>query len=197
MLQIGITGGIGSGKTLVCTIFEKLGIPVYNADQHAKSIMNNDFFLKEQIIKYFGTTAYTSENTLNNVFLAKEVFNDSEKLSVLNSLVHPLVSAHFQQWVQAHLDFQYVIKEAALLVENGSYTQLNKLVVVTAPEEVRIERVLLRDKHRTFEQVQAIIQKQLPEEKKIAVADYVVINDDKNMVIQQVLALHKIFTKTT
>lgn len=189
-LKIGVTGGIGSGKTVICRIFRSLGIPVYDADSRARYILDNDPALKSQILELFGGNAYTSSG-LNNVWIAQHVFNDEDKLHQLNSLVHPLVGIDFEAWSNQKVDNPYVIKEAALLYESGSYLSLDKIVVVTAPESLRIKRVLSRDKHRTEDQVKAILKRQWSEEEKIVKADFLIKNDDQELVIPQVLELHE------
>ena len=191
-LKIGITGGIGSGKTIVCRIFKTLNIPVYDADSQARYILNNNSELRNQILKLFGANAYT-DSGLNNTWIAKHVFNDEQKLNKLNSLVHPLVGGDFEIWNNRNIDRPYVIKEAALLYESGSYRGLDKIVVVTAPETLRVERILSRDKHRTEDQVRAIMKRQWSEKDKIAKADYLISNNDQQLVIPQVLELHEIF----
>ena len=188
-LQIGITGGIGSGKTLVTKIFACLGIPVYDADSHAKELMTTDGILISQIKKEFGDLSYLSDGTLNRKYLGEVVFNQQEKLDILNGLVHPRVRHNFAQWTDRYKDKPYVIREAALLFETGVYRLLDRTIVVYAPEEVRIRRVMSRD-HRPEAQVRAIIQKQLSEEEKKALADDIIYNDDSILVIPQVLALH-------
>ncbi|HEY3405841.1 MAG TPA: dephospho-CoA kinase [Ohtaekwangia sp.] len=192
-LQIGITGGIGSGKSLVCRIFACLGIPVYDADSHAKGIMTTDGILISQIKKEFGDLSYLGDGTLNRKHLSEVVFNDSRRLELLNKLVHPRVGYHYEQWVKEHKDYPYVMKEAALLLEAGSYKSLDKIIVVYAPLDLRIERVLKRDKHRVREQVEAIIKKQMPEEKKAEHADAIIRNDEQSLIIPQVLELHHRF----
>jgi dephospho-CoA kinase len=189
-LKIGVTGGIGSGKTVICRIFQSLGVPTYDADSRARYILNNNPALKSQILELFGKNAYTSTG-LNNVWIAQHVFNDEDKLHQLNSLVHPLVGKDFEEWSNRNSDNPYVIKEAALLYESGSYQDLDKVVVVVAPESLRIKRVLLRDKHRTEDQVKAILKRQWSEEDKIAKADFLIRNNDKELVIPQVLELHE------
>ena len=192
-LQIGITGGIGSGKSLVCRIFALLGVSVYDADSHAKALMTTDGILVSQIKKEFGDLAYHRDGRLNREWLAPHVFADEEKLQRLNSLVHPRVAADYGKWLGAHSDEPYVLKEAALLFESGSYRLLDKIVVVSAPEEVRKQRVLKRDPHRTVEQFRGIVEKQLPEAEKLQRADYLIVNDDEKSVIPQVLTLHELF----
>jgi dephospho-CoA kinase len=193
-LQIGVTGGIGSGKSLVCRIFEKLGAPVYDADSHAKELMTTDGILISGIKKEFGDLSYHPDGSLNRVYLANHVFNDQQKLDALNSLVHPRVRVDYTQWVEKHKGYAYVLKEAALLFEAGANNGLDKVIVVTAPESIRIERVLKRDAHRTVEQIRAIVEKQMPEDEKLKRGDFVIVNDESRMVIPQVLKLHEQFT---
>jgi dephospho-CoA kinase len=188
-LQIGITGGIGSGKTLVSKIFACLGIPVYDADSHAKELMTTDGILVSQIKKEFGDLSYLSDGTLNRKYLSEVVFNKQEKLDVLNKLVHPRVGENYTQWVKSHNNKVYVLKEAALLFETGSYQALDKIIVVHAPEEVRIKRVMHRD-GRAEQQVREIIRKQMSEEEKLKRADFIIYNDESSLIIPQVLALH-------
>ncbi|MGC1240550.1 MAG: dephospho-CoA kinase [Chryseosolibacter sp.] len=192
-LQIGITGGIGSGKSLVCNIFRQLGVPVYDADSHAKALMTTDGILISQIKKEFGDLAYHPDGVLNRTYLAQHVFLNEEKLQELNNLVHPRVAADYQHWVSRYADMPYVLKEAALLYESGSYRTLDKIIVVSAPPDVRQRRVLHRDAHRTVEQFQGIVEKQMREEDKLKRADYIIINDDATLVIPQVLKLHDQF----
>ncbi len=190
-LKIGITGGIGSGKSIVCEIFRVLNIPVYDADMRARTLMTEDEVTVAAIKNIFGPEAYTKDRALNRTYLAKEVFNDREKLNKLNSIVHPAVEKDFEKWYDSHETSPYVIKEAALLVESGSYKQLDMLITVTAPEEIRVARVMRRDPHRTEEDIRKIIASQLDENTKIARSQFVVINDDKTLVIPQVLKIHR------
>lgn len=195
--QIGITGGIGSGKTVVARIFTALGIPVYNADDRAKALQEEDTDLKASIREAFGDKAYLADGRLNRSYLAEVVFRDPEKLKRINELVHPAVADDYRQWVQQHAGAPYVLKEAALLYETGSYQALDRVIVVTAPESLRIDRVLQRDKHRTREAVEAIIAKQLPEQEKIDRADFVIVNDEKQLLIPQVLDIHEVLKNRT
>lgn len=188
MLKIGITGGIGSGKSIVTTFFSVLGIPIYDADSRAKFLMAKDPFLKLQLIKLFGNECFEN-NELNRKFIANQVFNNSEKLSQLNSLVHPAVGRDFENWCSQYQHLPFVVKEAALMFESDAYKQLDKIITVFAPEDIRIQRVLKRDKHRKLEDVKAIIVNQFPEDRKIALADYIIYNDNKQMVIPQVLEI--------
>jgi dephospho-CoA kinase len=192
-LQIGVTGGIGSGKSLVCKIFSRLGVPIYDADSHAKDLMTTDGILISGIKKEFGDLSYHPDGSLNRNYLAEHVFHDTVKLERLNHLVHPRVAADFENWVNQKKEHAYVIKEAALLFEAGSHLTLDKIIVVSAPEALRIKRVLSRDAHRTVEQIKAIVEKQLPEDEKLKRADYIIVNDEMELLIPQVLKLHEIF----
>ncbi|MEP6736044.1 MAG: dephospho-CoA kinase [Chryseolinea sp.] len=193
IVQIGITGGIGSGKSLVCRVFRCLEIPVYNADSHAKELMTTDGILISNIKKEFGELSYNTDGSLNRDYLSAAVFNDAEKLQTLNGLVHPRVAVNYNEWVRDHSHSQYVLKEAALLFEAGSYLQLDKVVVVTAPEKLRIARVRQRDPHRSEEQIKVIIVNQMPEEEKMKRADFTIVNDECTLLIPQVLKLHDLF----
>lgn len=188
-IKIGITGGIGSGKSTICKVFASLGIPIYDADSRAKWVMNHDPSLKAGIIAAFGEESY-NEKGLNREYLGKLVFTDPEKTNKLNSLVHPTLGKDLEDWVNQYASSPYVVKEAALLIESGSYKQLDKLILVTAPEEVRIQRVLQRDKHRTREDVLNVIQRQMPEEEKKKYCQLVIENDGNTAVLPRILEFH-------
>lgn len=192
-LQIGITGGIGSGKSLVCHIFHTLGIAVYDADSRAKWLMNHHEALRRDIQVAFGTKAYSAAGQLDKQYLAAQVFNDGEKVQSLNRIVHPKVAEDYTTWVQAHNLSPYLIKEAALLFESGSYQLLDKVITVFAPLEIRLQRILKRDPQRTTTEINAIIKKQMSEEDKIQRADFVIYNDESRLLIPQILALHQQF----
>ena len=191
--QVGITGSIGSGKSLVCKIFQKLGAPVYDADSHAKELMTTDGILVSGIKKEFGDLSYHGDGSLNRIYLAEHVFHNEEKLQRLNQLVHPRVAVDYANWVEQHRHFSYVLKEAALLFEAGSYKLLDRIVVVHTPVDIRIKRVLKRDPQRTVEQIQAIVEKQMPDDEKLKRADDIVVNDESALLIPQVLKLHNEF----
>ncbi|NEM96270.1 dephospho-CoA kinase [Pontibacter burrus] len=193
MLKIGITGGIGVGKSIVCRLFAILGIPVYDADTRAKWVMHNDQALKEELTEAFGPEAYTEAGELNRTYLAKTAFHNPQKLELLNSLVHPHVGNDFTNWVEANQSAPYVLKEAALMFESESWRQMDEIIVVSAPLDVRIKRILQRDPHRTQEDVEAIIAKQLDEDEKMVRAQHIIYNDDKQLLIPQVLKLHEQF----
>lgn len=196
MLKVGITGGIGSGKTTVCKVFELLGVPVFYADVVAKQIMVEDDVLIANIKQTFGPESYFADGTLNNKHIAGIVFNNEAELAKLNAIVHPAVFRAYDKWIiTIPNDTPYVLKEAALLFESGSYTVNDKNILVTAPIDIRLERVMKRD-NVTAEQVLSRIHKQFTDEEKLKLADFVVENDDFKPIIPQVLALHEKFIDT-
>lgn len=188
---VGITGGIGSGKSLVCKIFNILGIPSYDADSRARVLMHENKKVKLDILKTFGESAYQEDGSLNREWMAGEVFSNESKLKLLNGIVHPAVGKDFAKWVEENLGAPWLIKEAALLFESGSYKNLDFIITVTAPESLRIKRVLARDPHRSEAQIRDIIKKQMSEAEKTARSQAVIINDEKEMVLPQVLKLYK------
>ncbi len=187
MLRVGITGGIGSGKSTVSGIFESLGVPVYDADSAAKRLMSEDPILKEQLIKEFGEKTYEN-GKLNRSHLSSIVFNNKEKLTLLNSLVHPITLQDAQQWM-AQQKTPYSIKEAALIFESGSQSALDYVIGVSAPVNLRIQRVMERD-HISRAEVTARISKQMQEQVKMSLCNFIIINDGIQMLIPQVLTLH-------
>lgn len=192
-LKIGVTGGIGAGKSVVCHVFSALGVPVYDADSRAKQVMVEDPVLMRQLKGHFGEETYNEDGSLNRVYLAAKVFPDAEKLALLNSLVHPRVGLDFDKWLNQYAQAPYVIKEAALIFEAGSYKSLDAVIAVSAPEELRLRRTIIRDEHRSRQQIEEIIAKQLPENERLNRSDYKIVNDDKTLIIPQVLRLHKKF----
>lgn len=192
-LKVGITGGIGSGKTTVCRIFKVLGVPVFDADQETKNLMQNDPNLVSAIKKSFGEQAYDENGVLNRAFLAGQVFKDEAKLKILNELVHPVAIQAAVDWAESQ-EAPYTLKEAALLFESGSYKLNDVNILVTAPEEERIRRVMQRDQVPR-QQVLDRISKQMPEDQKKEMADYVIDNSGEVPLIPQVLALHELFLK--
>ena len=195
MLRIGITGGIGSGKSVVARLFAALGAPVYDSDSRAKWVMSHDLPLREQLLAAFGAETYTAEGQLNREYLSQRVFGEPAQVARLNALVHPRVGADFAAWAAAQkaAAYPYLLKEAALLYESGAYRQLDRIITVYAPPEVRHARVLRRDAHRSAAEVQAIMRQQLSDEEKLQRADYVIYNDDSQLVLPQVLALDAAF----
>ncbi len=190
MLQIGITGGIGSGKTTVCKIFETLGIPVYYADTQAKRLMIEDLELIEQVKAIFGTDSYFEDGSLNRKYIAGIAFSDPAKLAQLNGAVHPAVARDGIRWNAEQMEVPYTLKEAALLFESGSHKSLDKIICVSAPLEVRIKRVIIRD-DVSREAVLARVKQQIPEEEKVKSSDFVVDNDGDQMIIPQILKIHQ------
>jgi dephospho-CoA kinase len=188
MLKIGLTGGMGSGKTTVSKIFSVLGVPVFYADDVAKIIMNEDADLKQSIINAFGVDAY-SNNTLNRKYIADIVFNDKFKLDRLNALVHPVTLAAADKWFSRQTS-PYVIKEAALMFEAGAAAHLDYVIGVHAPQQLRLQRVMQRD-NSIREQVLARMNSQIDETIKMKLCDFVIVNDEKEAVLPQVLLLHE------
>lgn len=192
----GVTGGIGSGKSTICRVFQVLGIPVYNSDKRAKILMNEDEELHAQLVETFGDKVM-KDGVLNRDFLAEHVFNNENKLHKLNALVHPAVGKDFEKWVKKHKKTAYVVKEAALLVETGIYKSLDKLIVVVAEKEERIRRVLKRDPFRTREEVLRIIANQSSDSEKTKLADFVIENNNKKRVLPELLKIHKMMMPVT
>jgi len=191
-IKVGIAGGIGSGKTIICHVFKVLGIPVYNADLEAKLIMNKSDQVRLAVMQEFGDEAY-SNGVLNRAFLAAQVFNDAAKLAQLNRIVHPAVIQAAEDWADAQTA-PYSLKEASILFESGSYKKVDYSILVTAPIEIRIARVMERDQV-TREQVLERMNNQMSDEEKTKLADFVIINDGITPIIPQVMALHHQFQK--
>lgn len=195
MYKVGITGGIGSGKSTVCKVFEVLGIPVFYADTAAKEIMTQDALLIEGIKMAFGNESYFEDGKLNNKHIAGIVFNNEKALAQLNALVHPAVFRAFDAW-EANIPstVPYTLKEAAILFESGSYKLCDSTILVTAPYEIKIKRLMQRDS-LTEEQIKARMDKQLSDEEKAKLANHFIVNDEAQSIIGQVLALHQQFLK--
>lgn len=192
MLRIGLTGGIGSGKTTVAHIFEVLGIPVYDADFASKKLMEENEDLKNKIRNSFGKETY-QDNILNRKYLAEQVFVDREKLALLNSIVHPATIKDAEEWMKKQ-DAPYLIKEAALIFESGSEKYLDFVIGVKAPMPLRLQRTMERD-HVGAAQVKDRMDMQMDEEIKMRLCKYVIVNDEQEMLIPQVIELHKTFLK--
>lgn len=188
VLRIGLTGGIGSGKTTVAKIFELLGIPIYYADDAAKRIMNEDEELQVAIQKQFGKEAYNN-GELNRAYLSAKVFNDPFQLEILNSLVHPATIRDAAKWMNQQKT-SYTIKEAALIFESGSAEYLDYVIGVYAPAELRIKRTMERN-HLSYDEVIQRMNKQLDENMKMKLCDFVIYNDEEHLLIPQVIELHK------
>jgi dephospho-CoA kinase len=194
MLKIGITGGIGSGKTTVCKVFELLGIPVFYADHVAKSIMHTDQLLKTEILSSFGQESYSKDGQLNRPYISSIVFNDESQLKKLNAIVHPAVFRAFDKWISNHSDVPYILKEAALLFESESYKMCDLSILVISPEATRIRRVIARD-HISKDEIMLRMKRQFTDEQKMKLADHVLINDENRLLIPQILSLHQQFLK--
>jgi dephospho-CoA kinase len=175
-LKIGITGGIGSGKTRVCKHFEALGVPVYYADLRAKAIMVQDPQVKEKLQQAFGQNIYLAKGELNKPLLKKILFDSPQNKTILESIVHPAVAEDSHRWFQAQAHFPYALKEAALLIESGAYLQMDKIIYVNAPESKRIQWIIERDKSSEIE-IRKIMNAQMPENVKIKYADFLIHND--------------------
>ena len=192
MLKIGITGGIGAGKTTVCSVFQNMGIPVFNADNQAKTLLNNTNVI-EYYHKEFGNTVF-SNNLIDKVKLAKLIFSNTEALQKVNNFIHPLVYKLFDEWCLLHTNKPYLINEAALLFESQSYKRLDYTILIVAPIETRIKRVAQRDGF-SYEDIKARMDKQLSEEQKIKMADFIIDNNEKELILPAILNLHNEFLK--
>jgi dephospho-CoA kinase len=190
MLKIGITGGIGSGKSTVCDIFLRFGIPVYNADLEAKKLLENreviEFYRNE-----FGNDVFKN-NQLDKHKIASVIFENSAALQKVNDFIHPLVKLKFEAWCETFQNEVYVLEEAALIFESGSYNSLDATIFVHAPQKLRIKRVVERD-DVTQEMVMQRIKNQWPDQKKIKLANYIISNDEHSLLLPQVLRLHQMF----
>jgi dephospho-CoA kinase len=191
MISVGISGGIGSGKTIICTIFQILGISVYNSDLKAKKIMENNQQVKKDIIKLLGKESYINNLTLNRKFIAHKVFNQKEVLSKLNDIVHPAVRQDAEIWCE-NLPHEggYYLRESAILFETGIYKQLHFNILVIAPEKLRIQRIKKRD-GLSDEEITLRMKNQWSDEQKLKLTDFVIINDGKNFLIPQILKIHR------
>lgn len=192
MFKIGITGGIGSGKTTVCQVFEVLGIPVFYADNAAKSLMHTDKLLRQDIIEGFGKQSYFENGDLNRKHISSIVFNDNEQLLKLNALVHPAVFRAFDIWVNMQDHVPYVLKEAALLFESNSYRMCDRSILVKSPEALKISRIIKRDS-TTADEVRLRMNRQYTDKQKEPLADHIIINDEQMLMIPQILELHQHF----
>lgn len=188
MLRIGLTGGIGSGKTTVCSIFRELGVSVYDADREAKRLMESDAGLIKLIRNLLGSNAYY-KGRLNRKFIAEMVFYDTEKLEALNAIVHPAVRNDFNKWSMVKSDEPYVIEEAAILFESGGAASMDYTIFVKADKKTRIRRVVERD-HVSDEQVRARMDRQMDDKKKEELSDFIINNEINSMILSQIVDLH-------
>jgi len=189
MIIIGLTGGIGSGKTTAAEVFKKLGIAVYNSDEEAKKLMNSDTTIINKLKMIFGYDIYDSNNLLNKKKLAGLIFNNKDKLNTVNSIVHPAVKNHFKEWVNKQ-NTPYVIKETAILFESGINKDVDKIITVTAPIQLRINRLMKRDTI-SKEEIMKRINNQFDDEYKINKSDFVIKNDEKELIIRQILLINE------
>lgn len=187
-LKVGITGGIGSGKSLVCAVFSMLGAPIYNADARAKELMNSDDKIREGIIENFGEKAFHPEGAIDNKYLANIVFSHPQKLKTLNSIIHPVVEADSRQWFEDQTT-KYAIKEAALLYEVGADKYLDFIIVVFAPMKLRLKRVHKRDR-QSYKEIRKRMENQMQDRIKVKKADFVIRNDGKHSILTQSLFIH-------
>ena len=193
-LQIGVTGGIGSGKSVVCRVFETLGIPVYYADERAKWPPAHDPILNADIVRVLGGRAYDSLGRYNRTWVASQVFAEPALLNQLNAVIHPRVFADTARWVTEQADKPYVIKEAALMRAAGDGNTLDRVIVVQAPATVRIGRIRQRDPHRSVQEIQHIIDRQVGDDERLQLADYVLLNDESQLLLPQIVRLHEEFS---
>jgi dephospho-CoA kinase len=191
-IQVGVTGGIGSGKSVVCRIFQCLGISIYEADERARWLTNHDPLIRQEVTDLLGPQSYAEDGSYNRPYVASRVFSNASLLQQLNQIIHPRVFADTDQWLRRHQASPYVIKEAALMNKAGDKNTLDYVVVVTAPLELRIARVRARD-HRADSEIRAIIERQVSEDARLKLADFVVENDSHSALIPQVLHLHDYF----
>jgi dephospho-CoA kinase len=188
MMVVGITGGIGSGKSIVCSVFRALGIPVYEADSEAKKLYERAEVIAE-IKKQFGAGYFSASGELDKKKFAELVFSDEASLKKINAVIHPLVKKSFREWKREQEGKPYVLKEAAILFESGTSKGCDKVITVSAPEDLRLRRTMQRDS-RTKEEVEKIIRSQWSDEEKIRRSDYVIVNDEVKLVLPQVLSVH-------
>ena len=192
MIVVGLTGGIGSGKTTVGSFFESYGIPIYIADKEAKGLMNRSKVIKRKLIELFGESAYEN-GQLNRAYLAAKIFSDRELLSKMNAIIHPKVASHFKRWLKKQ-DAPYVIKEAAIIFENKLEHQYDYIITVVADEHLRLERVIKRD-DTSVEKIKSIMRNQLTDNEKIKRSDFVIRNNDLETSKKQALEIHQIILK--
>ena len=194
MKVIGITGGIGSGKSIVCKVFELLGTSVYYADLRANWLTNNDLQLKKEIKELFGRQAYDENGLYNRKWIANQVFENPQLLQMLNMLIHPRVFEDSQQWLRQHQNQPYVLREAAISNAAGKGNNIDKTIVVSCPLEIRIKRIKQRDPQRSIDQINSIMARQKSEDEFLNSADFQIINNDNELILPQILILHQKFS---
>tara|TARA_X000001036_G_scaffold117048_1_gene110439 strand:- start:11232 stop:11849 length:618 start_codon:yes stop_codon:yes gene_type:complete len=187
---VGITGGVGAGKSLICKILNTLGVPIYLSDGRAKVLMNNNEDLKKEIINNFGIESYKN-NKIDNQFLSNKIFENNSHRLKINSLVHPFVKEDFHFWIKKNSNNDYLVKESALIIESESYKELDFLIYVSAERNIRIKRVLQRDQEKNEDDIVKIIKTQMDVKKAINFCDEVIDNNEKNLLLPKVLKIHK------
>ena len=183
---IGITGGIGAGKSTVSSICKHLGFKVYNSDQRAKEIVSEDSIIKKKLISFFGNNIYKN-GVLDRKFLSDKIFNDKSSLQQINSIIHPAVKKDFNSWVINNSNEKILFKESALLLESGAYKELDKIILIVSDKNLRVSRVLNRDQNRSKKEIESIIDKQIDEVDAIKYADIVIDNNHKKMLLPSVI----------
>lgn len=183
---------MGSGKTTVAKIFEQLGVSVYSSDERAKQLMVENTSISNGLTQLLGDEAYTPDGQLNRSFISSKIFNNKELLNGVNAIIHPVVFVDFDTWLESHQSEPYILKEAAIMFESDSYKKVDKVIIVTAPDAIRIERSMKRD-HASYEEVSSRISKQMPQSEKEKLADYIINNDGSELLIPQVLKLDALF----
>lgn len=189
-MVVGITGGIGSGKSIVCRLFGCLNIPVYDADSRAKWLTNHDPEIRKNVTALLGEDSYTASGEYNRPFVASQVFGNADLLAKLNNIIHPAVQQDTDSWIKKHSHYPYLIKEAALMNKAGHHNNLDYVIVVDAPVDLRVKRVLVRD-NRSEEEIRNIIARQVSDDERRQIADFIVHNDEDSALIPQILALHQ------
>jgi dephospho-CoA kinase len=188
-ISVGITGGIGSGKSTICEIFKLLGVPVFEADMEAKKLLNTNSEIKKRLIDLYGKDIYTSDGTVHRKKLAGIIFNNNIELSRVNEIIHPVVRSEYFEWLKKQ-ETKYIIHEAAILFESGFYKMMDFSILISAPEDIRINRVAKRD-NVTFEQVQKRIDNQWSDDRKRKLASWEIVNDNKKLIIPQLVKIDK------
>ena len=191
MLRLGVTGGIGVGKSTVCQIFSCLGVPIYDADQRAKALYSENLKLQKELIQKYGTAIYKN-GAIHTELLGKVIFTDKQELQWLNALVHPLIFEDYEHWCQQNEDAIYTIKEAAIMFESGSDKNVDAVIGVFSPEALRMERIMARD-GSVEEEIRSRMSKQMPQEDLLGRCQFYIHNDSENSLISQVIGLHKTF----
>jgi len=190
MLKVGITGGIGSGKSLICTAFSQLGIPIYFADYEAKQLIKANPEIRAGLINLFGEAIYLPSGEIDRKKIASAIFNNKELISKINSIIHPRVRARYEQWLMQYQYIPYTLHEAAITFETGLYKTMDYMILVTAPEAVRIQRVAQRD-NSSKEDILNRMKNQWPDEKKIPLAHFIIENDDHHLVLPKIIEIDK------